>query len=158
MVDATNYCGTAETQLEVAQPSELKYEVNKQNNICYGEENGEFEIFISGDNSIYDHEIKWYYDNEKYVEINNQNKINISSDKLSATSLPNGKYKIEVERSHFRNFSDGERIICDKFNFEITSNDLFTIEEDIDSHQNITCDQEQGSIKIDYLGGTSPFK
>ena len=99
MVDATNYCGTAETQVEVAQPSELKItEVNKQNNICYGEENGEFEIFISGDKSIYNHEIKWfYYDNEKYVEINNQNKIDISNDRLTASSMPNGKYKIEVE-------------------------------------------------------------
>ncbi|NDB78782.1 hypothetical protein EB155_02860, partial [archaeon] len=161
VVDATNYCGTAETQVEVTQPSELKItEVNKQNNICYGEENGEFEIFISGDKSIYDHEIKWfYYDNEKYVEINNQNKIDISDDRLTASSMPNGKYKIEVERSHFRNFSDGERITCDtSLTFEITSNDLFTIEEDLQNHQNITCDSNQGSIKIDYLGGIAPFK
>ena len=161
VVDATNYCGTAETQVEVAQPAELKItEVNKQNNICYGEENGKFEIFISGDKSIYNHEIKWfYYDNEKYVEINNQNKIDISNDRLTASSMPNGKYKIEVERSHFRNFENGERIICDtSLNFEITSNDLFTIEEDIENHQNITCDSNQGSIIIDYLGGVAPFK
>ncbi len=161
VVDATNYCGTAETKVEVAQPTELKItEIKKQNNICYGEENGEFEIFISGDKSIYNHEIKWfYYDNEKYVEINNQNKINISDDRLTASSMPNGKYKIEVKRSHFRNFSDGEKIICDtSLNFEITSNDLFTIEEDLQNHQNITCDSNQGSIKIDYIGGIAPFK
>lgn len=161
VVDATNYCGTAETQVEVSQPTELKITtLNKQNNICYGEENGEFEIFVSGDNSIYNHEIKWfYYDNQKYIEINNQNSINISSDRLSASNIPNGKYKIEVERSHFRNFMNGERITCDtSLTFEITSNDLFNIEEDQDFHQNITCDSNQGSIKINYLGGISPYK
>ena len=161
VVDATNYCGTGETQVEVAQPTDLKItEINKQNNICYGEENGEFEIFVSGDKTIYNHEIKWfYYDNEKYIEITNQNNINISNDRLTATGMPNGKYKIEVERSHFRNFLDGEIITCDSsLTFEITSNDLFNIEEDIYYHQNITCDSNKGSIKINYLGGILPFK
>ena len=54
---------------------------------------------------------------------------------------------------------NGERITCDtSLTFQITSNDLFNIEEDQDFHQNITCDSNQGSIKINYLGGIAPYK
>ena len=161
VTDATNYCGSAEAIIKIDEPTDLTItEVSKSNNVCYGEEEGMIEIFVSGNKSIYSHEIKWFkYENNDWKSIESYSNINISDDYLKITNLPNGKYQVLVDRSHFRNFEDGEEIKCsNSLSFDIASENNFIASEDTAKHQDFNCEFGEGSVVINTSNGIAPYK
>ncbi len=161
--DSTNNCGSVSDVLTVSSPEKLDiFELNKKDNICYNDQLGEYEVYVSGiyNQNILSSTIEWYVlIDGVYKTINSIEGVSIDSNKLKASNLPPGNYRIIASKKQYRNFVDGEITECSTiYPFQIIGPpEPFVISEIIESKKNVECNLDSGSIEIKLEGSNGPY-
>ena len=160
--DSTNNCGSLSSTITIKEPDLLLINsVSKENNLCFNEYNGTYETYVSGltDESVVGVFYKYYKLNGENYELvakhstqdgvttsegNDEFVItfgyNTTTESLKIMGLPNGEYKLVVERARIRKSEEPQIIsFCEtEAVFSITSPEKLKISEF--SRNDISCE------------------